>query len=85
LQAAFVIPANTESEVIDLGQGESWVVHVDKLFPPAVVGLDEKVGATAVRDVVTRQFQMRALFTALRAKADALVAEINKGKPLEAA
>lgn len=85
LQTAFTIPANTESEVIDLGQGESWVVHVDKLFPPTVVGLDEKVGATAVRDVVTRQFLMRALFTTLRARADALVAEIGKGKAFDAA
>ena len=85
LQTAFTIPAGTESEVIDLGQGESWVVHVDKVQPPTLVGLEEKVGSSSVRDIVTKQVQVRALFTALKAKADALVAEINKGKSLEAA
>ena len=85
LQTAFTIPAGTESEVIDLGQGESWIVRVDKVLPPTLVTLDEKVGNATVRDIVTRQFQVRALFTALRAKADALVAEIGKGKTLEAA
>ncbi len=85
LQAAFTIPAGTESEVIDIGQGESWVVHVDKIMPPALFGLDEKVGQTVVRDAVERQFQLRALFTALHAKADALVGDIAKGKTLDAA
>ena len=85
MQTAFTIPAATESEVIDLGQGEFWVVHVDKLLPPALVGLDEKVGPNAVRDIVTRQFQVRTLMTTLRSKADALVAKIGKGTSLEAA
>lgn len=84
LQTAFSLPQGGESDVLDLGQGEYWVVKVDKVIPSALFGLDETVQGTSIRDVVTRQFMLRELFKRLRAKADALTAEIAKGKSLDA-
>lgn len=85
LQSAFTLPQGGESDVTDLGQGEYWVIHVDKINPSALVGLDEKIGNTTVREAVTRQVTLQALFKRLKAKADALTAEIAKGKSLDAA
>ncbi len=85
LQAAFTLPQGGDSEVLDIGQGEYWVVHVDKVIPPALLTLDESVPQGKVRDLITKQFVLRDLFTKLRAKSDALTAEIKKGKTMEAA
>ncbi len=85
LQTAFTLPAGGESDVMDLGQGEYWVVHVDRVLPPALFTLDEQVGPTKVRDAISRQFMLKALFDRLKAKADGLVAEIKGGKSLDAA
>ncbi|MDP9103185.1 MAG: SurA N-terminal domain-containing protein [Pseudomonadota bacterium] len=84
-KAAFTLPQGGESEVMDLGQGEYWVVHVDKVAPPAVFGLDEQVGTTKVRDAAERQYMLRELIKRLQDKATALTDEIKKGKSLEAA
>jgi len=85
LQQAFSLPQGGESDVIDMGQGEYWVVHVDQVIPPTLFTLDEQVGTQKVRDLVTKQIMTRELFKRLHAKADALLAEIKKGKTLEAA
>jgi peptidyl-prolyl cis-trans isomerase D len=85
LQQAFSLPQGGETDVIDMGQGEYWAVHVDQIIPPTLLTLDEKVGSQTVRDVVSRQIMMTGLFKRLHAKADALLAEIKKGKSMEAA
>ncbi len=85
LQQAFSLPQGGESDVIDMGQGEYWVVHVDQVIPPTLFTLDEQIGPQKIRDLVTKQVMTRELFKRLHAKADALLAEIKKGKSLEAA
>ncbi len=84
LQQAFSLPQGGESDVIDMGQGEYWVVHVDKVIPPAVLGLDDQVGPEKGRDLISHRMMRETLDKRLQAKADALVAEIRKGKSLEA-
>jgi peptidyl-prolyl cis-trans isomerase D len=85
LQTIFTLPAGGESDVIDLGQGEYWVVHIDKVLPTTPYTLDEKIGPTTVRDEVTKAYMTREMVTRLRAKADALTAEVKGGKSIEAA
>jgi len=85
LQQAFSLPQGGVSDVIDMGQGEYWVVQVDQVIPPTLFTLDEQVGAQTVRDLVTKQIMTRELYKRLHAKADVLVSEIKKGKSLQAA
>jgi peptidyl-prolyl cis-trans isomerase D len=77
LQAAFSQPQGGESDPIDLGQGEYYVVRVDKVLPPALVTLDE------VRPMVTQSYMLRDASTKLQAKAEALAAAITKGQSLD--
>lgn len=85
MQTAFTLPAGGESDAMDLGQGEYWAVHVDKVQAPALFGLDEQVGTEKVRDAVVKQYMLNQLMTKLKAKADTLTDEIRKGKTMEAA
>lgn len=84
MQTAFTLPSGGESDVMDLGQGEYWVIHIDKIIPPTLFTLDEKVGAQTVREAITRQFVLDELTKRLRVKADALAAEVKQGKTIEA-
>lgn len=84
LQQAFSLPQGGESDVIDMGQGEYWVVHVDQVIPPTLFTLDEMVGTQKVRDIVAKQMMTRELLKRLHAKASTLQAELKAGKPLEA-
>ncbi|MEO6340227.1 MAG: SurA N-terminal domain-containing protein [Caulobacteraceae bacterium] len=79
LKAAFALPASGESETIDASQGEYFAVRADKLFPSTLATVDE------VRGPVTQLFVLDVAVKRLRAKADALAAEIRKGKTIEAA
>ena len=79
LKAAFALPGSGESETIDAGQGEYFAVRADKIIPSALATVDE------VRGPVTQLFVLDVAVKRLRVKADALAAEIRKGKTVEAA
>jgi peptidyl-prolyl cis-trans isomerase D len=76
LQAAFSQSQGGDSDPIDLGQGEYYVVHVDKVLPPAVPTLDE------IRPKLTQFFIMRDAATRLQTKAQALAAAVGKGQSM---
>ena len=78
LQAAFSLPQGAETESpLDVGQGEYYAVHVDKVLPPAVFTLDE------IRPKLIQTFMLRDAATKLQAKAQALSAAVSKGQSLE--
>jgi peptidyl-prolyl cis-trans isomerase D len=77
LQTAFSLPQGGETDPINVGQGEYYIVHVDKVQPPALATLDE------VRPKVTQFFVLRDAATKLQAKAQALQAQIVKGESLQ--
>jgi peptidyl-prolyl cis-trans isomerase D len=79
LETAFDLPTGGESEIQDLGQGEYFAVRVEKIIPPAPPTLEE------IRPQLTQFWMGRELASRLRARADALSAEVSKGKTLEAA
>ena len=76
LAAAFSQPQGGESDPIDLGQGDYYVVRVDKVLPPALPTLDE------IRPKLTQFFILRDATTKLQAKAQALSAAIGKGQSM---
>ena len=76
LAAAFSQPQGGESDPIDLGQGEYYVVRVDKVLPPALPTLDE------IRPKLTQFFILRDATTKLQARAQALSAAVAKGQSM---
>jgi peptidyl-prolyl cis-trans isomerase D len=74
LAAAFSQPQGGESDPIDVGQGEYYVVHVDKVLPPALPTLDE------IRPKLTQFFMLRDATLKLQAKAKDLAAAVTKGQ-----
>lgn len=80
VQTAFGLPQGGTSEVLEAvpGQGEFYAIRVDGAKPSAPYTVDE------VRGPLTRQLQLQALAKALKARADALVAEVKAGKPIAA-
>jgi peptidyl-prolyl cis-trans isomerase D len=79
LQAAFMLPPSGDSDMIDAGMGEYYAVRAEKVFPSALASVEE------VRAPATQVFQLDWLTKQLEAKANALAAEVKKGKTLEAA
>ena len=77
LAAAFSQPQGGESEPIDIGQGEYYVVHVDKVLPPSLPTLDE------IRAKLTQFYMLRDATTKLQAKAQTLAAAVVKGQSLD--
>lgn len=67
-----------ESDVIEVGRGESYAVRVERVLPPAVPPLAE------VRDIVARQYMMQAMARQLRERITAIQARIDHGESLEA-
>jgi peptidyl-prolyl cis-trans isomerase D len=78
LEQAFALPAGGESEVTELGDGAYFAVRVEKILPPHVPPLDE------IRPIVTQVYMQRELVKALEAKANALVARVQKGESFDA-
>ncbi|MGA0600659.1 peptidyl-prolyl cis-trans isomerase [Caulobacter sp. KR2-114] len=62
-----------------ISSGESFALRVDKISPPALPPVDQN------RDALARRYTAETLFNELKAKADALMAQIRKGGSLEAA
>lgn len=77
VQTAFALPQGGTSEVLEAvpGQGEFYAIRVDQAKAAAPYTVDE------VRAPLTRQLQLQALAKALKARGDALAAEIKAGKP----
>ncbi|MFM1960613.1 MAG: hypothetical protein RL588_2130 [Pseudomonadota bacterium] len=78
VQTAFRLPEGGESQIEDEGQGESFVVRVDKIIPRALPPLAE------VRQPLTRAWMSQEMAKRLRAKADALAGRVRKGEDMTA-
>lgn len=79
LQAAFTATAGQTTDPVNAGGADYYVVHVDKVLPPALPTLDE------IRPKLTQFFVLRDTAQKLQARAEALAAAIRKGESLEAA
>ena len=78
VQTAFRLPEGGESQIEDEGQGESFVVRVDKVIPRALPPLNE------VRQPLTRAWMSQEMVRRLRAKADELAGRVRKGEDVAA-
>ena len=76
IQTAFRLPEGGESQIEDEGQGESYVVRVDKVLPKALPPLEE------VRQPLTRAWMGQEMSKRLREKADALSKRVAKGEDM---
>ena len=78
VQTAFRLPEGGESQIEDEGQGESFVVRVDKIIPRALPPLAE------IRQPLARAWMSQEMARRLRAKADELAGRVRKGEDLAA-
>lgn len=79
LKAAFAMPAGQDGDLEDAGTGEYFAVRVERVLPPALPSLADK------RPQLTKAYMTSTLVTALRAKAEALIALSRKNGNLDAA
>ncbi len=78
-KSAFAMHAGEDSDVQDAGAGEYYALKVVKVLPPAMPALDE------IRAPLTQAYMREQLVVVLKAKADALIAQITKGATFDAA
>ena len=78
VQTAFRLPEGGESQIEDEGEGESFVVRVDKIIPRALPPLAE------VRQPLVRAWMSQEMVKRLRAKADTLAGRVRKGEDIGA-
>ena len=78
VQTAFRLPEGGESQIEEEGQGESFVVRVDKIIPRSLPPLAE------VRQPLTQAWMSQEMTKRLRAKADALAGRVRKGEDITA-
>jgi peptidyl-prolyl cis-trans isomerase D len=76
LRSAFSAKPGQDGDLLDLGSGEYAAVRVEKVTPPTMPALDE------IRPVLTQAYMQQAVVTAVKAKADALVAAIKGGQSM---
>jgi peptidyl-prolyl cis-trans isomerase D len=76
-KAAFALRAGEDSDIQDAGPGEYYAFKVDKVIPPSVPPLEE------IRPLLTQAYMRDQLTTALRAKANALIAQLKQGKSMD--
>jgi peptidyl-prolyl cis-trans isomerase D len=76
LEQVFTLPSGGESEVLDLGQGEYVAVRVDSIQPAGLAKLDE------VRTAATQRYVFAEMGKKLKARADALEAQLKKGQTM---
>ena len=76
VKSAFAKHPGDDADLEDAGSGEYFAVKVDKVIPPALPTLAE------ARPALTRAYESQLYFTALRAKANALVAQLKAGAPI---
>ncbi|MDB5483383.1 MAG: rotamase [Caulobacteraceae bacterium] len=76
-KAVFALKAGEDSDIQDAGPGEYYAFKVDKVLPPSVPPLDE------IRPLLAQAYMREQLTNALRAKAEALTAQIKQGKSMD--
>ena len=69
IATAFALPKGGESELLQVGPGESYAIRVDEVHPPAPIGLEE------IRAPLTARLFQQKLAQALQAKAEAVAAQ----------
>jgi len=79
LKSAFARAQGEDGDLEDAGAGEYFAVHVDRVLPPALPPLEEK------RALLTQAYEREQVVKALRAHAEALIAQIKKGATLDQA
>jgi peptidyl-prolyl cis-trans isomerase D len=79
LKAAFTQQAGQDGDLVDAGSGEYFALKVEKVQPPALPSLADK------RPQLTQAYKIEAIVTALKAKAQALMAVARKSGNLDAA
>jgi peptidyl-prolyl cis-trans isomerase D len=80
LKDAFNLAQNGETEVEDDGAGEYFIVHVDKVTPPALPSLQD----TNVKQAIARVYTIQQLTTQLQTRAAELADRLRKGESLDA-
>jgi peptidyl-prolyl cis-trans isomerase D len=78
VKEAFAERAGEDSDLQDAGAGEYFAVHVDRVQPPALPSLQE------FRPQLTQAYLSQAYIQAIRARAEALVARLKSGEPMDA-
>ena len=78
LQTMWSLGKGAESEVVDMGQGQYFVVRVDDVLPAALPPL------AAIREPLARQWVLRENARLLNARASALAARLRGGEDLAA-
>jgi peptidyl-prolyl cis-trans isomerase D len=71
LEQAFELPVGGESEIIDAGRNEYFVVRVDRITPSALPKLEE------VRGPLTQAWTLRRTVERAKSRADALAAQMR--------
>jgi peptidyl-prolyl cis-trans isomerase D len=77
LKSAFAHAAGEDTDLEDAGPGEYFALHVDRVIPPALPPLAEK------RAELAKAYTQQAYLKALKARADALVAQIRGGAGID--
>ncbi len=77
VKSAFAKHPGDDADLEDAGSGEYYAVKVDKVIPPALPTVAE------ARPELTRAYVTQLYLAALRAKANALVAQLKAGTPIE--
>ncbi|WP_226634218.1 peptidylprolyl isomerase [Brevundimonas poindexterae] len=75
-ETAWRLPEGGISDVIDAGQGQYFVLRVDKIRPASMPALDE------VRDILVREWTARENSRLLSAKAEELAARVRAGEDI---
>jgi peptidyl-prolyl cis-trans isomerase D len=78
LKAAFEGTQGQDSEILEEAPGEYFIVRVDRVVAPAMPPVAE------VRPYLARNLMMRKMAEAVRARAEALQARVQKGESLDA-
>jgi len=78
LETAFDLAQGADSELVQDEQGEYFVVHVNRVIPPALPSVED------VRGPLTQSFIARDYERRLKALADQLADRIRKGEALDA-
>lgn len=78
IQAIWNLGKGAESEVVDMGQGQYFVVRVDDVLPAALPPL------AAIREPLARQWTLRENAALLNARASALATRVRGGEDLAA-
>lgn len=77
LKAAFELPQGVDSDIQEVGDGEYFVVRVDRVIPPAMPPME------AVKGQLVQTLMLRRTAERMQAKANELSARVKKGEALD--